>query len=77
MSVLTAIEDAYAAWDEVVRRFEASDEPALRGAAESALCWRAQHEVDRRRGKDRSSDFSIVRCFSRGRECRTSDCTAI
>ena len=42
---LDRIEDAYAAWDEVVRRFEASDEPALRGAAESALCWRAQHEL--------------------------------
>ena len=42
---LDRIEDAYAAWDEVVRRFEASDEPALRGAAESALCWRAEHEL--------------------------------
>ena len=42
---LDRIEDACAAWDDAVRRFEASDEPALRGAAESALCWRAQHEL--------------------------------
>ena len=48
---LDRIEDAYAAWDEVVRRFEASDVPALRGAAESALCWRAQHELTEGRAR--------------------------
>ena len=48
---LDRIEDACAAWDDVVRRFEASDEPALRGAAESALCWRAQHEMSEGRAR--------------------------
>ena len=48
---LDRIEDACAAWDEVIQRFEASDEPALRGAAESALCWRAQHELTEGRAR--------------------------
>ncbi len=48
---LDRIEDACGAWDDVVRRFEASDEPALRGAAESALCWRAQHELTEGRAR--------------------------
>ena len=48
---LDRIEDARAAWDDVVRRFEASDEPALRGAAESALCWRGQHELTEGRAR--------------------------
>ena len=48
---LDRIEDAYSAWDDVVRRFEASDEPALRDAVESALCWRAQHELTEGRAR--------------------------
>ena len=32
-------------WDEVIRRFEASDVPMLRDAADLALCGRARHEL--------------------------------
>ena len=35
--------------DEVVHRFEASDVPVLRDAAELALCRRAQHELSKGR----------------------------
>ena len=38
-------EEGMAVWDEVVRRFETSDVPSLRGAAESALCIWAQHQL--------------------------------
>ena len=38
-------EEGKAAWDEVICRFEASDVPALRDPAESALCMRAQQEL--------------------------------
>ena len=42
---LDRAEEGLAAWDEVVRRFETSDVLQLRGAAESALRRRAQHEL--------------------------------
>jgi len=37
--------EGFAAWDEVVRRFEANDTPALRNAAELALYGRARQEL--------------------------------
>ncbi|MDE0702359.1 MAG: tetratricopeptide repeat protein [Rhodospirillaceae bacterium] len=48
---LDRTEEAFAAWDEVVRRFEDSDVLALRDAAESALCRRAQHELTEGRAR--------------------------
>ncbi len=39
------IEDALAVWCEVARRFESSNLPALRNAAESALCGLAEYEL--------------------------------
>ncbi len=45
LSLLNRYDQALVVWNEVVRRFEASNRPALRDAAESALCWQARYEL--------------------------------
>ena len=58
--------EGFAAWDEVVRRFEASDVPPLRDAAESALCMRAQHELSE--GRARTTIALLDRALLQARE---------
>lgn len=59
-------EEGLAAWYEVVGRFETSDVPALRGAAESALCGLAKHELTE--GRARSAVALLDRALLQVRE---------
>ena len=56
----------FAAWDEVVRQFEASDALELRDAAESALCERAKHELGE--GRPRTAVTFLDRALLQARE---------
>ena len=57
--------EALSSWEAAIRGFEASDVPALRDAAESALCRRAQHELTE--GRARTAVALLDRALPEGR----------